>query len=154
MKVLAPHPSLSKFIAPYANDIQELFWQLRQWVITELPGTNELIWDNYNALAIAYSRSEQLKDACCHIALYAKHVNLGFNRGAELSPNALKLQGSGKLIRHINLRSFDDLDLDSAKDYLLQADLRALELNPTLANYEAVPTSIVMSISEKKNRPS
>ena len=105
-------------------------------------------------MAIAYSKSEKLKDAFCHIAVYAKHVNFGFNLGAELTPNSLQLQGKGKLIRHITLKSFEDLPTKGVSDYLDQAIALADVLIPKLSEIVKTPESMVMSISEKKIRPS
>lgn len=70
-------------------------------------GVNELIYDNYNTVAIAFSKSEKLKDAFCHIAVYSKHINFGFNRGSELSKSNVKLEGKGKLIRHITVKKIE-----------------------------------------------
>jgi len=78
------NPQLQNFLSPYNDSLQKLTLELRSFITDLIPEANELIWDNYNAVAIAYSKSEKLKDAFCHIADYAKHVNFGFNRGAEL----------------------------------------------------------------------
>jgi len=67
---------LQKFLLPYDQSIQSLVFELRKFILDTIPSTNELIWDNYNAVALAYSKSEKLKDAFCHIAVYTKHVNL------------------------------------------------------------------------------
>ncbi|MEO0975537.1 MAG: DUF1801 domain-containing protein, partial [Pseudomonadota bacterium] len=58
----------------------------------------ELIYHTY-ALSTAFSLTEHLKDAFCHVAVYRQHVNLGFNRGAELDDPMGLLKGTGKLIR-------------------------------------------------------
>jgi hypothetical protein len=86
--------------------------------------------------------------------VYAKHVNFGFNRGAELASNSLQLQGKGKLIRHITLTSFEELPTKEVSDYLDQSILLADTLNPHLSNFDRPAESMVMSISEKKIRPS
>lgn len=148
------HPSLTQFLSPYPENVRQLAMALRTFITIHEPLANELIWDNYNALAIAYSKSDKLKDGFCHIAVYAKHVNLGFNRGAELTPNGLTLQGKGKLIRHITLKSFAELPKKEVNDYLDQAILLADILNPQLSDIDKSPESMVMSISEKKIRPS
>lgn len=41
----------------------------------------------------------------CHIAVYRKRANLGFNRGAELEYPDCMLVGEGKIIRHIKVKS-------------------------------------------------
>ncbi len=51
----------------------------------------------------------RLKDSFCHVATYARHVNLGFNRGAGLPDPQRVLQGTGKSIRHIRITQEGDL---------------------------------------------
>ena len=41
--------------------------------------------------------------AFCHPVAYQNHVNLGFNRGAELDDPEGLLAGTGKLIRHLRI---------------------------------------------------
>ena len=105
---MKPNPQLQKFLHPYSKNIQDLFFDLRSIIVEAIPSTNELIWDNYNAVAIAYAKSDQLKDAFCHLAIYAKHINFGFNRGSELLQANLKLEGTGKLIRHLKVKTMVD----------------------------------------------
>ena len=147
------HSDLTHFLASYNIEIQELFWELRNLILSFDDKANELIWDNYNALAVAYSRSKKLKDAYCHVALYSKHLNLGFNRGAELSKNIVKLEGSGKLIRHIRITHKDTIDKKPFLNLLDEACNIAFSRNPSLIEINSIPKSLVMSISQKKLRP-
>lgn len=150
---MKPHKDLIKFLKSYDPSIQKLTLDLRQFLLELVPNTNELIWDNYNAVAIAYSKSEKLKDAFCHIAVYAKHVNFGFNRGAELTKRELKLHGSGKLIRHLKILSNKDFQLADLKKMIYEAVSISEIRNENLKDQPKTPKSIVMSISEKKIRP-
>ncbi len=150
---MKPNPQLKKFIQPYDQQIQKLTMELRNFIIDLVPEANELIWDNYNAVAIAYSKSEKLKDAFCHIAVYTKHVNFGFNRGAELTKIPLKLNGKGKLIRHISVTDFQAFPREAITKMIWEAITISETLNPELATQNISPKSIVMSISEKKIRP-
>lgn len=150
---MKPHPQLKIFLEPYDEQIQNLTIELRDFITDLVPESNELIWDNYNAVAMAYSKSEKLKDAFCHIAVYAKHVNFGFNRGAELTKETLKLNGKGKLIRHISLKDFQSLPKNEIKVMIWEAVGISENLNKELTEKKTQPKSIVMSISEKKIRP-
>ncbi|WP_299767647.1 DUF1801 domain-containing protein [uncultured Dokdonia sp.] len=150
---MIPNPQLKEFIAPYSEEIQKTAMELRNFITNTAPQANELIWDNYNAVAIAYSKSEKLKDAFCHIALYSQHVNFGFNRGAELTPTTVKLNGKGKLIRHISVKDFQAFPKEEIKKMIWEALGISEKLNPTLMEQNNIPKSIVMSISEKKIRP-
>ncbi len=150
---MTPNPQLFEFLAPYDAHIQELVLKLREVVIDTVSETNELIWDNYNAVAIAYSKSEQLKDAFCHIAVYSKHVNFGFNRGSELPKSAIKLKGNGKLIRHLSVTDFNSFPQHDIRKLLWEAVGISESRNKNLASLDTKPKSIVMSISKKKLRP-
>lgn len=150
---MKPHTDLNKFLKPYDPSIQELTLALRAYILRLVPQTNELIWDNYNAVSIANSKSKQLKDAFCHIAIYAKHVNLGFNRGAELSKRYLKLEGRGKLIRHLKINHKEDFQSGDLEKMVYEAIGISVARNEKLKDALKDPKSMVMSISEKKIRP-
>ena len=150
---MKPNPQLKKFIEPYDEGIQKLTLELRNFITDLVPQANELIWDNYNAVAIAYSKSEKLKDAFCHIALYSQHVNFGFNRGAELTKTSVKLNGKGKLIRHISVKDFQSFPKQEIKNMIWEAVRISEKINGELIHQNSTPKSIVMSISEKKIRP-
>ncbi len=150
---MKPNPALKKFIKPYDEDIQTLTLALLDFITDLVPEANELIWDNYNAVAMAYSKSEKLKDAFCHIAVYSKHVNFGFNRGAELTPSNLKLNGKGKLIRHISAKDLKSFPKDEIKTLIWEAVGISEQRNRELVDKKVPSKSIVMSISEKKIRP-
>ena len=151
--LMKPNPQLVTFLSPYDKGIQKLTLQLRDFIIELVPQANELIWDNYNAVAIAYSKSEKLKDAFCHVAVYGGHVNFGFNRGAELTKTGIPLKGNGKLIRHISVKNFESFPKEEIQTLLWEAVSISERLNPELIQQTQPPQSIVMSISKKKRRP-
>lgn len=148
------NPKLQKFLKPYDTKIQKLTMELRDFITDLVPEANELIWDNYNAVALAYSKSEKLKDAFCHISVYPKHVNFGFNRGSELKKTNVVLNGKGKLIRHISLKDFDSLPKEDLIPMIWEALTISENRNTELKIKNSPSKSIVMSISMKKLRPS
>lgn len=150
---MKPHPQLQSFLEPYDNGITDLTLQLRQFILREVTKVNELIWDNYNAVAIAYSKSQKLKDAFCHLSVYTHHVNFGFNRGVELTNRGLQLEGKGKLIRHLSVYNFDDFPQTLIRTMLHEAVCISEHLNPELKNVTSAAQSIVKSISKNKRRP-
>ncbi|GLR17504.1 DUF1801 domain-containing protein [Portibacter lacus] len=147
------NPQLKTFLKPYNKKIQNLTLALRDFMTELIPEANELIWDNYNAVAIAYAKSEKLKDAFCHIAVYSKHVNFGFNRGAELKNPPLKLEGKGKLIRHIKITDLETFPKSALEKMILEAVAISDSRNEHLIAEQGKPKSLVMSISPKKIRP-
>jgi hypothetical protein len=80
---------------------------LRAFVLDLYPSANELLYHTH-ALTAVFSISEKLGDAYCLIAVYTKHLNLGFNKGTlQSDPHAL-LTGTGNLMRHLSITTPDD----------------------------------------------
>lgn len=83
---------------------------------TRVPGAVQLIYDNYNALAVAFSANEKLSGVVFSIAVYPRWVSLFFARGLDLADPAGLLQGTGSKVRHIVLRDialFDDPEVEA-----------------------------------------
>lgn len=70
----------------------------------------QLVYDNYNALAIGFSPSDRASEAIFSIALFPRNVNLFFLQGAGLPDPGKRLQGSGKVVRYVKLTTADVLD--------------------------------------------
>ena len=51
---------------------------------------------------------------------YKDHVSLEFSKGAELNDPDKVLEGSGKLRRHLKLKSASDIFAKDAKSFLIQ----------------------------------
>jgi hypothetical protein len=119
--VKPPDRALLGYLASYDPHVSRLALAVREIVLEEAPEAIESISKGY-AVAIGFSfTGKPLKDGFCHIATYSSYVNLGFNRGALLpDPNGV-LAGSGKLIRHITIRSEDDLNRPLVRRYLQAA---------------------------------
>src|SRR6266581_6805639 len=109
MPVYSAPAALIKFLRPYDPEIRELALQLRALVLEEMAPCYENIYDAYSAVAIGYGTSDRLRDGIFHIAVYSKHVNLGFNDGASLEDPKGILQGNGNQIRHITIKSAEDI---------------------------------------------
>ncbi len=115
-----PHPKLLEFLAPYHREIQAVALALRDLVLATAPGLNELVYRTY-VVAVGFSFTSDWRDGPCHIAVYPKHVNLGFQRGALLPDPDGVMEGTGKAIRHIKVESAADLKRPLLKRYLRAA---------------------------------
>jgi hypothetical protein len=105
---------LASFFAKYEPAIAKLGKTLRAKLRDRLPGLYEVVYvyENQDALVIAYSPTEKGYDGLCSIALYPRSVKLFFAQGALLSksdPNKL-LHGSGKTVRHVVLNTVAEFD--------------------------------------------
>ena len=119
-------------------------------VLDETPEAPEMIYDAYNAVAFGFSFTGRLKEAFIHIAVYAKHVNLGFNYGATLADPYRALVGSGKQVRHIRIASQADLERPFLKDYIRAAIEQAGGVRGPVAG---VPKAQVRGNYPVKRRP-
>src|ERR1051325_3019234 len=90
-----------------------------------LPGAVEIVYDNYNALAIGFGPSERASEAICSIALYPRYVNLFFLQGAKLPDPHKRLKGSGNIVRHIRLDSLSVLKDQEIVELMDEAVRRA-----------------------------
>lgn len=142
-------PELARALAPYDPPIRRTFAAARAAILEHCPSAAELVYDSYNAVAAAYSFTGRLGDAFCHVAAYAKHVNLGFNRGSELRDPEGLLQGSGKHIRHIRLADAAAAEQPHVREFIAQAAERAPR-----GEGEASAQTIVKTVSQRKRRPS
>jgi len=108
-------------------------------------------------VAIGYGTSDRLRDGIFHIAVYSKHVNLGFNDGASLADPQGILLGAGNQIRHLTIKTPDDLARPEIRAYLKRARKFALAEAKKLG--EPPPqkpkgvVSTVKAIYPKKRRP-
>lgn len=143
---------LMTFLEPFPESVRETALWLREFVWDLYPDSNELIYDNYNALAIGFSPSDRTGDAFCHIAVYSKHVNFGFNRGSEIADPEKKLLGIGSQVRHLKVNNKGKFPRAYVKRLLKEARQNSLaklkEGKQTLKG-----ATIVKSISPVKRRP-
>ena len=153
----SPPATLKKFLKPYDPTVRALALQLRALVLEEMAPCYENIYDAYSAVAIGYGPSDRLRDGIFHIAVYAKAVNLGFNDGATLDDPKGILLGSGNRIRHIPIRTAEDLKRPEVRSYIRRARKKALTEARKLG--EPAPAkpmgvvSTVKAIYPKKRRP-
>ncbi len=101
---------LLKFLKPFDNDIQETVLWLRELVWDLYPKTNELIYDNYNALAFGWSPTDRVGHTFCSIAIgrTSKNIHFGFYWGSEIADPKKILLGEGNQYRYILVKDKKD----------------------------------------------
>ena len=94
---------LLKFLKPFSNEIIERVMWLREFVWDLYPQANELIYDNYNALAFGWSPTDKVSHTFCSIAVgrTSNNVHFGFYWGTEISDPDKILLGEGNQYRYI-----------------------------------------------------
>ena len=107
---ISPARQLDTFIARFDPPIRKIVREARARLRRRLPTAIELVYDNYNALAIGFASSERASDAIVSLAVYARGVNLYFVYGVALDDPHRLLLGSGNQGRFIRLESAAMLD--------------------------------------------
>jgi len=102
----------------YDSSVCALAFHLRELVLRELGPCYEQIYDAGYTVAVWYSFTGRISDGICLIAIYSRHVNLGFVRGSVLPDPHRLLEGSGAWMRHIKIRSRADIDRPEISGYI------------------------------------
>src|SRR5260370_20696469 len=92
---------LKKFLSVFPAQLQETVLWLREFAWKLYPYCNELIYDNYNALAFGWSPTDKVGHTFCSIAVGRSSHNLhfGFYRGSEIQDPDKILLGKGNQYR-------------------------------------------------------
>ena len=141
-----------KFLEVFPKEVQDITLWLRDFVWSTCPDCNELIYDNYNALAIGFGLSDKASDVFCSIAVYSSYVNFGFLRGHEINDPDKLLKGGGKMYRYLSVKQQKDLPKAYIKKLLLESVVNATaRLKP--GKKVLKDATLVKAISVKKRRP-
>lgn len=143
-----PRTQLDGFIEKFAPEIAALAKAALTKMRKRFPNANQLVYDNYNALAIGFGPTERASDAIFSIAVYPRRINLCLLQGgrSRLKDATKLLRGSGSTNRFIPLESAGDLDQPEVEDLMAQALANAsVPLNPS-----ATSRLLIKSVSAKQ----
>lgn len=137
---------LDGFLDAFTPEVAALARGALDRLRARLPGAVQLVYDNYNALAIGFGPSERPSEALFSIAVFPRSVNLCFLWGATLPDPAGVLRGSGNQVRNIRLQTPADVDAP-ATQALIQRELD--RASPTIAP-DGAGRLLIRSISAKQ----
>ncbi len=143
---------LMRFMLPYPDSVKAAARWLRAFVWHLYPETNELIYDNYNAVAFGWSPTDKAGDVFCSIAVCSDHVNFGFKRGVDFSDPQKVLIGNGSQYRYLRVRDKEDFPEEYIKQLLQLAYENSLARQKPVKK-QITGETIVKSISPVKRRP-
>ena len=146
MKQPSPARQVAGFIAKFDPRIARIARAARAALRRRWPTAVELVYDNYNALAIGWGPNERASEAFVSIAVYATGVSLYFVQGRKLPDSRRLLQGKGNQGAFIRLESAAQLS-QPAVAALMQA---AVRLGPTPLRRTGRGPTVVKSISARQ----
>lgn len=100
---MTPQEQLDGFIDKFAPDIAATIRRAVAMVSARLPGATILVYDNYNALAIAFGANDKMRSIVCSVAGYPRWVSLFLSNGPTLPDPQGLLEGEGSTVRHVKL---------------------------------------------------
>src|SRR5215471_13581292 len=115
---------LLKFLKPFGAEITERVMSLREFVWDLYPNANELIYDNYNALAFGWSPTDRQGHTFCSIAVWrnGNNIHFGFYWGSEINDPDKILLGKGNQYRYILVKDKNDFPKTYIKKLLKEAN--------------------------------
>ena len=140
---------IASFIARYSPEIAAQLRESRARLRALFPRGYELVFDNYNALVFGFSPTEKTRDAFVSIAGYPRWVTLFFLHGATLADPANLLEGEGKQVRSIRLKTAGQIDLPDVRSLIERASERVR------AQLDAAPpltTVVKMELARQRAR--
>jgi hypothetical protein len=142
MKDATPRQQLVAFMSKFTPEVQSVAKKALAKMRKRAPGAMELVYDNYNALAIGFAPTDRASDVVFSIALYPRWVSLFFLNGAKLRDPSRILKGSGTRVRHIVLRNPEDLDSPEVAALIEQAKKIAATPFPSSARGRMIIKSV------------
>lgn len=146
-RTLTPRQQLEVFIDRYTAEVATAMRQALRHLRQRVPGATELVYDNYNALAVGFGPSERAAECVLSIAAYPRWVSLFFlQSGARLPDPCSVLKGRGARVRHIVLTS-PQVITSAPVDALIGQALQAAEVAIDPAGKRAL---VIKSISARQ----
>jgi hypothetical protein len=111
---------IDRLLAEHTPNVQAVTRAVRGVVLREMPDADERV--DFGNKLIAYGWSMRMRDLLFAIIPHSAHVNLQLADGAELADPTGIVEGTGKRIRHVKLRSIDQANSEPVRA-LIRAEL-------------------------------
>lgn len=139
---------IEAFVDRYTPAIAAQLRDARRRLRARFPRGVEMVFDNYNALVFGIGPTDQSRQSFISIAGYPRWVTLFFLDGAGLHDPTGLLEGEGKQVRGIRLKTPADLDSPAVAALVAQAIAPHAD-----ALARAAPLSTVIKAEVAKQRP-
>lgn len=112
-----------KILRPFPADVVERALWLRDFIWANFPISNELIYDNYNAVAVGWSPTEKVGHTFCSFAIgrTSHNVHCGFYWGSKIKDPKKLLIGEGNQYRYLLLTDIKTFPKDDIRRLMIDA---------------------------------
>ncbi|MDQ2931714.1 MAG: DUF1801 domain-containing protein [Gemmatimonadota bacterium] len=142
---------LAAFIAKYDPAVAALARTCRATMRKILPTANELVYDNYQFLAVGYSSTDRASDSLLSLAVSPKGVALCMHYGAHLPDPTTIMYGGGNQIRFVHLDGAKSLTAPAVRALIRAADAHGRVPLPRTGNGQLIIKAI--SAKQRPRRP-
>lgn len=111
---------INRLLAEHPEHIQAIERALRGLIRREAPAVVETV--DFGNKLIAFGWSMKMRDLLFAVIAHREHVNLQLADGVDLPDPTGIVEGTGKRIRHVKVRSLDDVARDDVGN-LVRAQL-------------------------------
>jgi hypothetical protein len=114
--------AIETFLATYPAEVRDLAHAARRMLEEALPNMEETLDESARVIGFGYGPG--YKNCVCTLIMSQKGVKIGIAYGATMPDPKKLLRGSGKVHRHVELKSIADLNQPGLKP-LVKATLAA-----------------------------
>ena len=144
---------LIEFLRRYDPGVQTIALGLRQVVHEEMAPCHEYIFSMRHTVVLLYGPTDRvIEDCVCQISVHRKYANLQFTHGVDLDDSSGALEGTGKRMRHIKVKTLSDLKRAEIRACLRQARKNAGMTRPRQRKVDDVIT-VVKTTPPRSRRP-
>lgn len=119
--------TFEEVIAAASPELQEIARAMRALIADVMPGVTEVPWAKQKTVGYGVG-PKKMSEHFCYIAPQKRYVNLGFFYGADLPDPEGLLEGSGKVLRHIKVRSMATLEQPAVRSLVEAASVHLPKL--------------------------
>ena len=120
LSFMGAEEDMDELLGGFSSEVGATARELCEVMRASCPGATETVQLGWKAGS--YSRGGVMKGAICAICPQSKWVNVQFLQGTSLKDPDGLLEGSGKTMRHVKVRSIEGMDMDALRALVLQAD--------------------------------
>lgn len=103
-----------------AENIVKIANALRSLLADIMPDITEVNWKTQHIAGYGVGE-KKMSEHFCYIAPLKTHVNLGFMYGVDLDDPLKLMEGTGKVLRHIKIKSLDQVRDPAVRNLIKQA---------------------------------
>ena len=117
MKSIETHGTFEEVIGESTPEVQAMARYLRQLIIDIYPEVIEVPWPKQRVAGYGVG-PKKMSEHFCYIGTQSNRVNLGFFYGADLTDQEGLLEGTGKNLRHVKVKSMEQAEQASVRELI------------------------------------